>query len=200
MPKWSMPKYRSFVFYREQAIEGERRSTYQCMPAVLNSLFFFFFSLITSYFSFSFVLLPFLLNDYFWVMVFPKNSYYCDFSNPLPQCTARGPLYRACHDQYLLFQPLTAFVWCGCPCRPLTGHQLFSHYYLLVLTMPLPSLSDKECYFVSLLAVAFLPVTVCVLSLSLSIHHGIHLVVPTHPYFFWVACHPSRTFPPKEPK
>ena len=27
-----------------------------------------------------------------------------------------------------------------------------------------------------------------------------HLVVPTHPYFFWVTCHPSRTFPPKEPE
>ena len=45
---------------------------------------------------------------------------------------------------------------------------------------------------------AFLPVIVCVLSLS--IPHGMHLVVPTHPYFFWVACHPSRTFPPKEPE
>ena len=45
---------------------------------------------------------------------------------------------------------------------------------------------------------AFLPVTVCVLSLS--IPHGMHLVIPTHPYFFWVACHPRRTFPPKEPK
>ena len=42
----------------------------------------------------------------------------------------------------------------------------------------------------------FLPVIVCVLSLF--IPHGMHLVVPTHPYFFWVACHPSRTFPPKE--
>ena len=37
-------------------------------------------------------------------------------------------------------------------------------------------------------------------ALSLSIPHGIHLVVPTHPCFFWVVCHPSRTFPPKEPK
>ena len=44
----------------------------------------------------------------------------------------------------------------------------------------------------------FLPVIVCVLSLSFP--HGMHLVVSTHPYFFWVACHPSRTFPPKEPE
>ena len=44
----------------------------------------------------------------------------------------------------------------------------------------------------------FLLVTVCVLSLS--IPHGMHLVVPTHPYFFWVTCHPSRTFLPKKPE
>ena len=35
---------------------------------------------------------------------------------------------------------------------------------------------------------------------SLSIPHGMHLMIPTHPYFFWVACHPSRIFPPKKPK
>ena len=65
-------------------------------------------------------------------------------------------------------------------------------------------LSDKEGYFVCLSVVALLLVTVCVLSLSLSlslsIPYGMHLVAPTHPYFFWVACHPNRTFPPKEPK
>ena len=59
---------------------------------------------------------------------------------------------------------------------------------------------DKEDYLVCLLVVAFLPVTVFVLSLSLSIPHGMHLVVPNHPYFLWVACHLSRTFPPKEPE
>ena len=37
-------------------------------------------------------------------------------------------------------------------------------------------------------------------ALSLPISHGKHLVVPTHPCFFWAVCHPSRTFPPKEPK
>ena len=40
----------------------------------------------------------------------------------------------------------------------------------------------------------------CVYSLSLSIPHCMHLVVPTHPYFFWMACHPNRTFPPKKPE
>ena len=74
--------YTNFLsFIESKAIEGERRSTYWCMPDVLNSLFFFF-PLVSSYFSFSFVLLPFLLNAYFWVMVFPRNSYYFDFLNP----------------------------------------------------------------------------------------------------------------------
>ena len=35
---------------------------------------------------------------------------------------------------------------------------------------------------------------------SLPISHGMHLVIPAHPYFFWVVCHPSRTFLPKEPE
>ena len=37
-------------------------------------------------------------------------------------------------------------------------------------------------------------------ALSLPIPHGMHLVVPTHPYFFLAVCHPSRTFPPKKPE
>ena len=35
---------------------------------------------------------------------------------------------------------------------------------------------------------------------SLSIPHGMHLVVPTYLCFFCMACHPSRTFLPKEPE
>ena len=35
---------------------------------------------------------------------------------------------------------------------------------------------------------------------SLSIPHDMHPVVPTYPCFFWVVCHYSRTFPPKEPE
>ena len=61
--------------------------------------------------------------------------------------------------------------------------------------------TKKAILFVCLLWL-FLPVTVCVLSLSLSLSlsHSMHLVVPTHPYFFWVACHPSKTFSLKEPE
>ena len=55
---------------------------------------------------------------------------------------------------------------------------------------------DKEDYFVSLLTVVFLSTTMWVFPLP--IPYGMHLVVPTHPYFFWVVCHPSRTFSLKE--
>ena len=108
--------------------------------------FCFFFFLVTSYFFFCFVLLPFLLNAYFWTMVFPRNSYYYDFSNPPFQCTARGPLYRTCRDWYLLFQPLTAFVWCGCPCRPLTSRQLFNYHHLLVLAVLPPFARQRRLF------------------------------------------------------
>ena len=103
------------------------------------------------------------------------------------------PLYSACHDRILLFSPLTTFVWSGCPCWPLTGLPVAHHHHLLMLVVP----PNKEDYFVCLLAVAFLYATVRVLSLSLPIPYGMHLVVPTHPCFLWVVCHPSKTFPPK---
>ena len=34
---------------------------------------------------------------------------------------SKSPLYSACRDWILLFQPLTTFVWPGCPCQPFTG-------------------------------------------------------------------------------
>ena len=54
----------------------------------------------------------------------------------------------------------------------------------------------KENYFVCLFTVAFLSITVWVFFLA--IPHGMNLVVPTNISFFWVVCHPSKTFPPKE--
>jgi len=73
-------------------------------------------------------------------------------------------------------------------CSATTTYLCWLHHSLL---------PDKESYFVCLLAVAFYLLQ-CVRSLS--IPQGIHLVIVTHPCFFWVACHPSRTFPPKEPE
>ena len=57
-------------------------------------------------------------------------------------------------------------------------------------------LPDKKGCFVCLFTVAFLSTTVWVFSLT--IPHGILQVVLTHPSFFWMICHPSRTSPPKE--
>ena len=58
---------------------------------------------------------------------------------------------------------------------------------------------NKEGYFVRLFAVALLPATVWVLSLSL--HPLWHAPSDSNsPYFFWAICHPSMTFSLKEPK
>ena len=64
-----------------------------------------------------------------------------------------------------------------------------------MLTVPFPFAKQRGlfCLFACLLWL-FLPITVCVCSLS--IPHGMHLVVPAHPYFFWVACYPCRTVIP----
>ena len=76
--------------------------------------------------------------------------------------------------------------------------QSLSHHHFPALVVP----PEKEDYFLCLLAMTLLSAMVWVLSLSLSllILHGMHLVVSAHPCFLWVACHPSRTFPPKEPE
>ena len=58
--------------------------------------------------------------------------------------------------------------------------QLLSHHHLHVLAVPL----DKESYFVCLFAMTFLSAMMWVLSFSLPIPHGMHLVVPTHSYLF----------------
>ena len=61
--------------------------------------------------------------------------------------------------------------------------------------MPLPSARQRRLFCLFACCGFFYPLQ-CVYSLS--IPHGMYLVVPTHPYFFWVACHPSRIFPLKE--
>ena len=111
------PNTNILPFIESKAIEGERRSTYWCMSVILNSLFFFssrYYFLL--FFSFSFFLLTFLPNAYFWLWFFLEIPITVIFSNPPSQCTARGPLYKACRDWYLQFWPLTAFVWCKCHC------------------------------------------------------------------------------------
>jgi len=84
-----------------KAIEGERKSTYWCMSAVLNSLFFFS--------SPSYFIVFFLFLFYFFS--FPMLTSGLCFSLEIPITLFRNPLlsaqqdvfHRACHDWYLLF-------------------------------------------------------------------------------------------------
>ena len=124
----------------------------------------------------------------------PRGYYYHDRA---PSSTGhdKGPLYNACCDQLLLFWLLTTFVWFGCPCRPPLVCQSLSQYHLPVLAVPLPIIRQRGLF----CSLFYHGTLTCygVSALSLSIPHGMHLVVPTHPYFFWAICYPSRTFPQK---
>ena len=67
-------------FIESKAIEGERKSTYWCMPAILNSLFFFSspsYFLVFFFFCFSSPSFSMLTSGLCF-----RNSYYCDFSSP----------------------------------------------------------------------------------------------------------------------
>ena len=117
-----------------------------CLPF---QTLYFCFSLITSYFSFLlfyFLSISMLTFGLWFFLEIPITVIFSNPSIPPLQCIARGPLYRTCRDQYLLFQPLTAFVQCGCPYRPLTGHQLFNHHHLFVLAVPLHSARQRRLF------------------------------------------------------
>ena len=132
---------------------------------------FLFLSLLLTFLFFCFT--SFSSQCLLLVMVFPRNSYYCDFFeslNPPLQCIARGPLYRTCRDQYLLFQPLTAFVQCECPYRPLTRHQLFNHHHLFVLAVPLHSARQRRLFCMFACCGFTTHYNVCALSLYPSWH------------------------------
>ena len=129
-------------------------------------------------------------------MFFSRNSYYRDFSNP--------PIFSV-HSKGSFIEPtVTGILALNYLC--LVWVSLSTTYWSSVVQPPLftyvgcaaPLCQTKKAILFVCLLWFFLPVTVCVLSLSTP--HGMHLVVPAHPYFFWVACHPSRTFPPKEPE
>ena len=74
---------------------------------------------------------------------------------------------------------------------------LANHHWFICVDYATPTTRQRN-YFVCLSAMAPLPTLVWVLCLF--VPHGMHLVVPIYPYFFWVVCHPSRTFPPKKPE
>ena len=65
-----------------------------------------------------------------------------------------------------------------CAGRTTSHYWAKSHYFICLLTMAFPSG----------LGWAF----------SLTIPHGMHLEILTHLSLFWMVCHPSRIFPPKE--
>ena len=128
----------------------------------------------------------------------PKGCYYsilCFFCDPhldSPAMHNKAPFYSARRDRILPFQPLTTFFWSGCPCRPLTG---------LSIAQPPPlTCAGRDTRQRMLFCLFTCRATVWVHSLSLPIPHGMHLVVPAHPCFLWVVCHPSRTYPLKEPE
>ena len=65
-----------------------------------------------------------------------------------------------------------------------------------MLAVPLPSAKQKRLFCLFACYGFFSPLQ-CVCSLSVSIPHGIHLVVPTHHCFFWVHFIPTGHFPQK---
>ena len=98
-----------FFFLEESKILKRRegnRSTGACLPYYLSFVFLF------SFLSFSFFL-AFLLSFY---CIFPFMFFPC-FFRPLFWAQWRS-FYSACHDQILLFCPLTTFVWSRYTCRP----------------------------------------------------------------------------------
>ena len=86
-------------FIESKTIEGDRKSTYWCMPTVLNSLLFFLFFSSPSYFVVFFLFLFYFL---FFSMLtsglcFSLETLITLFSNPLLNAQ-QGVHYRACHD------------------------------------------------------------------------------------------------------
>ena len=99
-------------------------------------------------------------------------------------CARRRLLYTACRDWFFNISPFNHFC--------LDVSVATTTYLYWPCHIPLP---DKEFYFVCLLIVAFPSGTRWAFSLTIS--HGMHLVIPTHHSLFWVVCCPNRTFPPK---
>ena len=122
----------------------------------------------------SFLLLSFLFILFYFLSFSMLTSGLC-FSLEIPitvifriplLSAQQGVLYRVYHDWYLLFYPLTTFVWCGCPCRPLTSRQWFSHNHLLVLAVPLSSARQRRLFYLFACYDFFYPLQ-CVCPLSL---------------------------------
>ena len=112
-----------------------------------------------------------------------------------PIVHGKVPLYNVCHDRILLFQPLTTFVWFGCPWRSLTD---------VLVTQPPPFTcaghATKQRRVFCLFACRDTFICYGVNALFLPIPRRMHLVVTTHPYFLQVVRYPNRIFSPKKPE
>ena len=100
--------------------EGNNLLVHACRT---NSLFFpFLFSFLSLFvFVFPFIF-PFssffLVTPRFYFMIFKFSVLSSSSLSLLSLYTARTSFYSACCDWILLFQPLTAFFWSRCICRP----------------------------------------------------------------------------------
>ena len=159
------------------------RSSHSCFLTSLSTLLFSFFLFI---FPFSFV---FYLSTFFLCFLL--------FLILVVYCARQRLFYTACHDKIYRFTPQLLLAYCGCPswtthwftCCPAATTTLYQLCHI-----PFP---DKGCFVLfSCFSSHSHPAKGWVFSLTNS--YSMHLVIPTHFCLFWVACHPSRTFPPKE--
>ena len=136
-------------------LEGERGSTYWCMPAILCSLFF----ILSFQFFLSFLFVFFLSICLFCCDYLPEIT--ITLSPPLLYCARQGS-FISCLS-WLAFTILAfnylCLVWVYLPTTTSSS--------VLVASLLLP---DKEDYFVCSFAVAPLPTTVWVLSFYPSWH------------------------------
>ena len=173
-----------------RTLERERRSTYWCMPAIPSlSLFLSLFLIFLFFF-------PFLSFSQY---LFPCSDFLLEVTITIPLLLlvvhGKGPFYSAYCDQFLLFQPLIHLSDMGV----LADHyQFVSRPAITTYLCWLCHQTKKTILFVCLSWHSYL--LRCGCSISLPILHGMHLMVPTHLCFFWAVCHPSKTFPPKEPE
>ena len=110
----------SFPLIESRTLRGRQGINLSVHTCRSNSLFFFLYFLFFFFFSFYLSFSSLFSMLVFYSVVFLLRSYYPFF---VLLVHGQGPLfYSVCHDQILLFQPLTTFVWSRCTCRPLLIH------------------------------------------------------------------------------
>ena len=144
----------------------------------------------------------FLHYSWFSVFLFVFYSFFFVFflfSSPLfPPfyCARLWPFILPAVTSFAIFTSSLLLACCGCLSR--TAHQSAG---CPTTTTTLcwschASFSDKSGF-----VLFFTPLDTHIrirLDFSFTNLYRMHLVILTHVYLFWVKCHPSRTFPPKE--